>query len=443
MYCEGCVIIANSHKFKLLNAEENDKKKVNEIRRTLNKMTNYINDYVIIDFYDKISSFDKENSNFIKDTIIFFQTIKRKEYHLLNFYDVEIRIDSKSNSKAYTRLVKKKEMLQLFEEICVQRKFPDLSKWKKYYDLVEDGDFANKDKVMTEEIKQKISDSKDIVNNYWLGELQKTDYPIYLNALKFLYEEGWNSDVTYHEMYFDELDKMLLPSNLLKKFKGTTSPTILCKIGKKYLYGTNGNPPNYKLAYKYFYHGDKLGNVECRFYKGLMYKYGLHVKQNRYKYSDLLTSILKEFLYAGGEEVFPYIDFFLIERAKRFKEYDEYEKTLKFAEMARELNDSRIYNYLSVSNMPEILDIIYSIVPFDKDDMDVYDLLYLLKKPAKAKFFAKGKEYDIESFNNNGYCIVKFNNKYYKNAKEFFNKAVIDGKKFYEYLINVDSVEVL
>ncbi len=91
MYCEGCVIIANSHKFKLLNAEENDKKKVNEIRRTLNKMTNYINDYVIIDFYDKISSYDKENSNLIKDTIIFFQTIKRKEYHLRADVTISLR----------------------------------------------------------------------------------------------------------------------------------------------------------------------------------------------------------------------------------------------------------------------------------------------------------------------------------------------------------------
>ena len=50
---------------------------------------------------------------------------------------------------------------------------------------------------------------------------------------------------------------------------------------------------------------------------------------------------------------------------------------------------------------------------------------------------------NIESININGYCMVKFNDKYYKNAIEFFNKAVIDDKKFYEWINNVDYVEVV
>lgn len=65
------------------------------------------------------------------------------------------------------------------------------------------------------------------------------------------------------------------------------------------------------------------------------------------------------------------------------------------------------------------------------------------KQPAKARFFANDKWYNVESFNLNGYCMVKFNEKCYKNAKEFFSKTVIDDKKFYEWLYNVKYVEVI
>lgn len=174
-----------------------------------------------------------------------------------------------------------------------------------------------------------------------------------------------------------------------------------------------------------------------------MFKNGMHVKKNYNKYVKMIESIVNEFVASGGENILPCIDFAFIELAKIYKEKCDKDKCLKYAYKAKENNDARIYRFLEVSKMPEILDIIYSVIPFDKDDMDIYDLLYLLKQPAKARFFAKGKEYNVESVNLNGYCMVKFNDKYYKNAKEFFNKAIIEDKKFYEWLHNVDYVEVV
>jgi hypothetical protein len=172
-----------------------------------------------------------------------------------------------------------------------------------------------------------------------------------------------------------------------------------------------------------------------------MFKNGLYVKRNYNKYVKMIESIVEDFINAGGENILPCIDFAFVELAKIFKEKGDNEQSLKYAFKAKELNDARRYNFLEVTKMPEILDIIYSLIPFDKDNMDIYDLLYLLKQPAKAKIFAHGKEYNVESFNLNGYCMVKFNDKYYKNIKEFFNKAIIDDKKFYKWLYNVDYVE--
>lgn len=443
MYCEGSVIVGKGSTFKLLYGEETNQNKINEIKNKLNNMTNYIDDFVIIDFLEEIPIWEESQSIFEKETMVFFQAVKNNSYKKLNFYEVEIRIDSKNSNKMYERSVRKKELLKLFDGVCVQKKIPDLSKWKKFYDSSINGDWSRRPRVMNGERKAKIKQSGEIVRKWWLNELPKEDFSIYFDGLKYLAEEGWSSDVTYEEVYIQELYNLGLGKEILEKFKKTTSPTILEFIGKQYLKGTCGVSPDYRKAYRYFYHGDRRGSLLCRYNRALMYKNGLYVKKNYNKYVKLIESIPKEFISVGGENVLPFIDFAFIELARIYKEKGDCEKCLEYAYKAKELNDSTTYEFLEVTKMPEILDIIYSVIPFDKDDMDVYDLLYLFKQPAKAKFYAKGKEYNIESINLNGYCMVKFNDKYYKNAIEFFNKAVIDDKKFYEWINNVDYVEVV
>ena len=249
--------------------------------------------------------------------------------------------------------------------------------------------------------------------------------------------------MNYQETYFLELEKRGLKDKLMERYKGLSSPVAADMIGLSYLYGTGGVTPDYKKAYGYFYYGEKRGNMESRYHRAIMYKYGLYVKKNYNKYVKLVESILEEVLAAGGENILFCIDFCFKELAEIYKEKGDKEKCLQYAYKAKEYNDARINNFLEVTIMPQILNIIYSIIPFDKNDMDIYDLLYLLKTPSKAKFYAKGKEYNVESMEAGGYCVVKFDGKYYKNAKEFFNKATIDGNKFYKWLHKVDYVEAV
>lgn len=442
MVCEGSVITARGEFFNILYGERKDVKKINTIKETIANLTNYLDDFVVISFFNPVPTWEEGACPFEKDTIIFFQTIKSCTYNRLNYYDVEIRVDSKKHHRMYQRYVRKKEALKLFNEICVKKNFPDLSKWKKFYDSAIDGEWGDQEGVIGDEERAEISKNKEIVRKWWLNELPKEDFPIYFKALEYVSEKGWNSDVTYQEAYVEELEKLGLGNKIIEEFKDTTSPTILEIIGERYLNGTGGVNIDYKKAYRYFYHGERLGNMRCRYLRALMFKNGLHVKKNYNKYVKMIESILKEFLDAGGKNVLPCIDFAFVELAKIYKEKGDYTKSLEYAFKAKDLNDARIYKFLDVSKMPEILDIIYSIIPFDKNDMDIYDLLYLLKKPAKAKFYAKGKEYEIECVNLNGYNMVKFNDEYYKTIVDFFNKASIDGTKFYQWLENVDSVEV-
>ena len=72
MFCEGCVITAEGSHFKLLNGEECNQKKVDRIKNKLNNMTNYINDYVIIDFFDPIPDWSEGQVSCNKEIIVFF-----------------------------------------------------------------------------------------------------------------------------------------------------------------------------------------------------------------------------------------------------------------------------------------------------------------------------------------------------------------------------------
>ncbi len=440
----GSVIVEKGSHFKLLCGEEIDWEKVNMIKDKLINMTNYLNDFVIVDFFDEIPNFKKGQSIFEKETVVFFQTIKCNSYKHLNFYEVNIRIDSKNSNKMYERYVRKRELLELFDEICVQKKFPDLSKWKKLYDSTLDGDWSKMPRVVTDEKEDKREKNCDLARMWFVDELQKEDFPIYFDALKYLCEEGWcGEDIYYADVYLEELCKMGIGKDTIEKFKNTVNPIYLDFIGENYLKGRCGVSVDYRKAYRYFYHGEKRGNLSSRYHRALMFKDGLYVKKNYKKYVKMVESIVDDFVGAGGKNNLLFIDFAFVELAKIYKEQNECEKCLKYAYQAKEIDDLRNSMFLEVTKMSDILDIIYSVIPFDKDNMDIYDLLYCLKQPAKAKFFAQGKEYNIESLNLNGYCMVKFHDKYYKNIKEFFNKASIDGEKFDKWLYRVDYVEVV
>lgn len=432
MLCEGCVITGDIYQYNLYIGDEKQFSKISKIKNKINSLKSYHGEYLIVDLKGRLSD-EKFDDNSTR--VGLFEFFKCKKYANLNYYRLDIRVDSLDSSKMYTRYVRKKELLQLFDEICLKRKIPDLSKWKMFHD------FNSEKSINGDRDEEKISKCTEIARSWLLGELSKDDYPLYFDSLEYLVEHDWAKEVGWHEMFFEELEKKGLGEEILQVFKDTVNPHALNSIGYKYLYGKDCLP-DYKKAYRYFYHAEKLGNMDSRYHRALMFKNGLHVKKDYNKYVKMIESIVNEFIASGGENILPCIDFAFIELAKIYKEKGEDEKSLKYAFKAKWLNDARVYNFLEISKMPEILDTIYSMIPFDENDMDIYDLLYLLKKPSKARFFAKGKLYKVESIDMNGYCMVKFKNKYYKNAKEFFNKAIIEGKRFYEWLYNVDYVEV-
>ena len=71
---------------------------------------------------------------------------------------------------------------------------------------------------------------------------------------------------------------------------------------------------------------------------------------------------------------------------------------------------------------------IYKLREFDKDDMSLYDLYYLLLSPVKVAFRFEEYEHEAEAVEEDGAVVIRFDNHWYRSVDDFFQKAELDGE---------------
>ena len=79
--------------------------------------------------------------------------------------------------------------------------------------------------------------------------------------------------------------------------------------------------------------------------------------------------------------------------------------------------------------MKWLINDLYKLISFEEDDMEYFDLYYVLKKPTKVRFKYNSKNYEVESVIEDGKCIVRFQEKWYRSIDDFIIKACIDQEK--------------
>lgn len=79
--------------------------------------------------------------------------------------------------------------------------------------------------------------------------------------------------------------------------------------------------------------------------------------------------------------------------------------------------------------MKWLIDDLYEIIEFDPEYVDFFDLYYVLKRPARVIFFYGDEKHTIESLIEDGVCVVRFDDKWYRDRDEFFKKARLDERK--------------
>ncbi len=195
-------------------------------------------------------------------------------------------------------------------------------------------------------------------------------------------------------------------------------------LGYIWYYGRTGER-DYKKAFECFERSMKRGNMISAYKVADMYKNGYYVEKDYDKYVSIIEKLYARLRRGRGGPVADVYTRMARIRAKqgRTKEAVRIYKTAK-ANLATRLRHNHFFGDLNV--MKWLIDDLYELETFDREDFDLYDCYYLLKSPAKISFDFMGKSHMLESLMEDNACVVHFDDKWYRDRDEFFQKAYID-----------------
>lgn len=274
------------HKRDLSNAA-----KIEEIKHSIANLKLSVNSYVIVDLPPKKSS----------PYLVFFQTARERTFKQTNYYLYEIRIDVPSPQGIQKKMyradhLRKREVLQAFEKICIQQAEPDLSKMEDITEKI----FGGKKKDRQYDL------AKNLISQYLLSplptQIQQYRYEEALNRLTlYNYYETNQQDLLRAEVYIQygqyEKAKTIYESMTYHDSAAYMLATLICngKLGK----------PDYKLAYEYFKHTtlllDDLYQDKAKIEIARMYRDGKYLKQNYEKYLHIIKNLEKKFTRPGAK----------------------------------------------------------------------------------------------------------------------------------------------
>ncbi len=267
---------------------------------------------------------------------------------------------------------------------------------------------------------------------------------MYIEAMDFLISEEKNpEDMMSLGGYYYELKKFDLALKYYEMASTYDIDTADECLGYIWYYGRTGEK-DYEKAFKHYSRAMERGNLVCAYKVADMYKNGYYVDKDYDKYVEIIEGlypVVEKARYLGDPlpEVFTRLAKIRTEQGDIEAAVDLYLRAKDF--LAKRLSYNAFFGHLNV--MKWLIDDLYKLVEFDVDDFDFYDLYYLLNRPSKIRFKYEGKSQKLEAVDEDGGIVVHFNDKWYRDRDEFFQKACIDNEKLTAIYDRFRSWEVI
>ena len=261
--------------------------------------------------------------------------------------------------------------------------------------------------------------------DYLIRETKDPDYMVELGGM--YYEQHWfDLALKYYELAA-EYDSLYAISDL----------------GYIWYYGRTGGK-DYEKAFHYFDKARQMGDLIAAYKVADMYLNGYYVEKDTEKYKQIIKDLYPkvknaQWLNDPIPEVFTRL-------AKIRTEEGDTEEALRLYNEARDFLSARIQNHPFFGDrniMKWLIGDVYSLRPFDPEDFSLYDLFYLLQKPAKVRFLFEARSFEVESVEESGECAVHFGDKWFQTVDDFFSEAQIDEElltTLYEELYDFEVI---
>ncbi len=288
-----------------------------------------------------------------------------------------------------------------------------------------------------------IKDAQTIRERFvYQDNLSDEDFFLYSEAMQYLIEQTRNSGYMLElgGVYYERKDFDLA----LKYYEMSASfgneEANIC-LGYIWYYGRTGTV-DYKKAFEYY--SGAPHHINALYKVADMYKNGYYVEKNYDKYKEIIEDIYAHKI----EQEKYYIPEIYTRLAKiRSKEGRTDEAIGLYREAKKELA-IRIYHnafFGNVNIMKWLVEDLYKLTGIDMDNIDLFDLFELLKKPIKIKFFCDSDEHEhiVEAVEEDGEVVINFDGKWYRTADDMFMKAEIEGDRLVTLGYAVHDFEVI
>lgn len=289
-----------------------------------------------------------------------------------------------------------------------------------------------------EKAQQILDDYYDLTQPTYKDDIQL------INALEYLIKETNNPEymVDLGGWYYGQKQFDLAEEYYLMAAKLDYNNAYEC-LGYIYYYGRVGQP-DYEKAFHYYKLASDQGNLVAAYKLADMYKNGYYVQKDYPKYVQIIKDLYPKI--QGATNTFDPVPEIYSRLAKIYVEEGNEDQAIQLLLIAKEFQSQRlIYSQFfgDLTIMKCIVNDLYSLIQFDPDYMDLFDLYYALQKPCKVAIEILGEDHIIEAKYEDGLFFICMDDKNYEDVDQFFLKAKINGEPLSTQYVNVNYIEIL
>ncbi len=285
-------------------------------------------------------------------------------------------------------------------------------------------------------------EARGIINDYYLSESHtKDDKFLFVEAFHFLIDAYHNPNDMHNLAWFyaEEREFELFRKYLEMASEYEFYPSYE-SLGYLWYYGQTGTV-DYEKAFYYFCKGaecpDDYLRIACEYKIADMYHYGYYVKKNEDEYERIIESLYEEISHPEkltsiiSMEYYPQPGIYY--RLARIRAAEG-----RISEAICLLNDARLQlaEYLrrnpswwgNYEEMESVVTLMHELSLETQEEYDLYDLFWLAKSECKLSFHYRGQQFTIECLEEDRNIVIKFNHKWYRDLKSFFEKAKIGSR---------------
>ena len=290
-----------------------------------------------------------------------------------------------------------------------------------------------------------IEKAQQILDDYYdLTQPKYEDDIALIHALEFLIKETNNPEymVELDAWYYGQKQFDLAEEYYLMASKLGYNDAYEC-LGYIYYYGRVGHP-DYEKAFHYYKLASDKGNLVAAYKLADMYKNGYYVQKDYPRYVQIIKDLYSKI--QGATNTFDPVPEIYSRLAKIYVEEGNEDQAIQLLLIAKEFQSQRlIYSQFfgDLTIMKYIVNDLYSLIQFDPNYMDLFDLYYALQKPCKVAIEILGDDHIIEAKYEDGLFYICMDDKNYEDVDQFFQNAMIHDEPLYSQYVNVNYIEIL